>query len=261
MTFDATLLSRVEDAGLNASAPPRQFWLDGWIVRTNPGKARRARCINAVAPGRLPWADKMRLAQALLDEAGLPLLVRTTRFTLPGSLDDELAKAGWPAADETQVLVRPDLLSQTQQDTNSTMPPAGLVWQRLSHEAYAAAVGMLRGSSPEEIKAHEERLRFSPTPYRGHALLREDGQVLCCGQSAREGTMVGLYDVYTHPSARSQGLSRWLCGRLLTLAAEAGATLAYLQVETDNAAAQKVYRRLGFQYGYSYHYRQPPAGR
>ena len=42
--WPASLLSRIEDAGLNASAPPQQRWMDGWIVRTSPGKARRARC-------------------------------------------------------------------------------------------------------------------------------------------------------------------------------------------------------------------------
>ena len=55
------LLSRIEDAGLNASAPPQQRWLDGWLLRFSPGKAKRARCINAVAPGRLPVADKLAL--------------------------------------------------------------------------------------------------------------------------------------------------------------------------------------------------------
>ncbi len=51
-TFDLGLLQRVEDASLNASAPPQQLWMDGWLVRFNPGKAQRARCINAVAPGQ-----------------------------------------------------------------------------------------------------------------------------------------------------------------------------------------------------------------
>ena len=37
------LLSRVEDAGINASAPPQQRWLDGWLLRFSPGKAKRAR--------------------------------------------------------------------------------------------------------------------------------------------------------------------------------------------------------------------------
>jgi len=34
------------------SAPPEQRWLDGWLLRFSPGKAKRARCINAVAEGR-----------------------------------------------------------------------------------------------------------------------------------------------------------------------------------------------------------------
>ena len=55
--LDAGELSRIEDAGLNASAPPQQLWLDGWLVRFSPGKAKRARCINAVAVGRMPIAD------------------------------------------------------------------------------------------------------------------------------------------------------------------------------------------------------------
>ena len=48
---DPDLLSRIEDAGLNASAPPQQRWLDGWLLRFSPGKAKRARCVNAVAAG------------------------------------------------------------------------------------------------------------------------------------------------------------------------------------------------------------------
>jgi hypothetical protein len=49
LSLDA--LSRIEDAGLNASAPPQQRWLDGWLLRFSPGKANRARCINALAAG------------------------------------------------------------------------------------------------------------------------------------------------------------------------------------------------------------------
>ena len=57
---DDLLASRVEDAGLNASAPPQQRWLDGWLLRLNPGKARRARCINSVAEGRQPLNKRPR---------------------------------------------------------------------------------------------------------------------------------------------------------------------------------------------------------
>ena len=62
-----TLLSRIEDAGINASAPPQQRWVDGWLLRYSPGKAKRARCVQAVADGRLPLAERLALCQAVMD--------------------------------------------------------------------------------------------------------------------------------------------------------------------------------------------------
>jgi ribosomal protein S18 acetylase RimI-like enzyme len=66
---------------------------------------------------------------------------------------------------------------------------------------------------------------------------------------------VGLYDVFTAPQARGQGLARKLCASLLVQAREEGARAAYLQVEAGNAAARAVYQRLGFVDAYPYHYR------
>ena len=85
--FDAVLLSRIEDAGLNASAPPEQRWMDGWLVRFSPGKAKRARCINAAARGVSATSDKLALCAALYQQAGLPLVVRLTPFSQPADLD------------------------------------------------------------------------------------------------------------------------------------------------------------------------------
>ncbi len=81
--FDPILLTRIEDAGINASAPPQQRWLDGWLLRFSPGKAKRARCVNAVAPGRLSIAAKLALCEPVFREADLPLLVRITPFSEP----------------------------------------------------------------------------------------------------------------------------------------------------------------------------------
>ncbi len=86
-----------------------------------------------------------------------------------------------------------------------------------------------------------------------------DGQVLACGQTAREGDLVGLYDVHTHKDHRGHGLAQRLCERLLAQAAHDGARVAYLQVDSTNTSALRVYRRLGFVDGYTYHYREAPA--
>jgi len=254
---DPVLLSRVEDAGLNASAPPQQRWVDGWLVRTSPGKAQRARCINAVAAGRRPVEEKLAACQALYRELGLPFLVRITPFTQPGELDARLAAAGYAFHDDTRVMVLPDLAGAL---LDPGRPPAQTEWQELPPESFAEAVGDMRGSSAEARRAHAERLRASPVPYRGF-ILRRGAEVLACGQIAQEEELVGLYDVATDTRQQRQGLASWLCKQLLTVAKkQSGARSAYLQVGADNQAARRIYSRMGFADAYRYHYRaeRPP---
>ncbi len=263
--FDETLLSRVEDAGINASAPPQQLWMDGWLLRFNPGKAKRARCINAVADGRLPLDDKLQRAQKAYRDAGLPLVVRITRFTQPLGLDQRLAGLGFTTLDDTRVMVRAvQAAGNDKGERASSEPPplaTGLRWCSLPAQAYAQAVGALRGAPPEQREAQAQRLSLSPVPYHGLGIQRTiDGTVLACGQFAREGDLVGLYDVYTHPQVRNQGLATMICERLLSVSACEGARHAYLQVEADNSAARSIYTRMGFRDGYAYHYRVPPGG-
>lgn len=253
--FDPLLLSRIEDAGLNASTPPQQRWLDGWLIRFSPGKAKRARCVNAVAAGRLPLEEKLALALALFDEVKLPPVLRITPFTQPKELDRQLDAREWPRIDDTRVMVRAALDTLAEE----ALPP-GLEWQTLGHSSFAQAVGQLRGSPLAQRQAHAQCLELSPVPFRALALRREaDGALLACGQFAREAGLVGLYDVFTAEAARGQGLARRLCARLLTMARAEGARSAYLQVEGDNHAARSVYKRLGFADGYAYHYRVAPG--
>ena len=252
--FDPLLLSRIEDAGPTASAPPQQRWLDGWLLRFSPGKAKRARCVNAVALGKLPLEAKLALAGAVFSEVQLPMVVRITPFSAPPDLDAQLEARGWPRIDDTRTMVRAGL------DTLVKEPlPAGLSWQAMGHTAFAQTVGQLRGSPMAQSQAHAQRLELSPVPFHALAIRREaDGALLACGQFAREADLVGLYDVFTAEAARGQGLARRLCSRLLAQARDEGAHSAYLQVEGDNHAARSVYKRLGFADAYRYHYRTAP---
>ncbi len=253
VTFDSTLLSRIEDAGLNASAPPQQRWLDGWLVRLSPGKAKRARCINAVANGRTGVADKLDRCRELYAAAGLPLYVRVTPFSLPPALDADLAGLGLVHEDDTRVMVTTDLPTPA----DAPLPP-GHRLELLGHAAFASLVGGFRGSSRAECSAHAQRLAQSPVPYRACAIVDAEGVALACGQAATEGDLVGLYDVYTLPSARGRGLGSALCGQILGAARDRGARVGYLQVDAGNEDARRIYRRLGFADAYSYHYRLLP---
>lgn len=252
--MNEALLARVEHAGLNASASPRQCWVDGWLVRFSPGKAKRARCINALAVGQRKVDDKLRECAALYQEAGLPMILRSTPFSQPAGLDVLLAQRGWQRFDDTLVMV----LGGLDRVTDAPMP-RGIVAASAAAAEYAREVGALRGSTPNEVVAQAERVTASPAPYQG-VLWRREGEVVACGQMAREGDLVGLYDVFTAPAERGLGLARALCTQLLVQARTQGARLGYLQVDAINEPALAVYRRLGFEVGYSYHYRSAEAG-
>ena len=244
------LLSRVEDAGINASAPPQQLWVDGWLLRYCPGKAKRARCVQAVAAGRLPLDERLALCRAVFDAAGLPMVLRITPFSRPAGLDEALAARGYGLLDDTRVMVAAQPAARPE-----PLPP-NVQLERLAPAEFAAVVGRLRGSPKAQRAAQAQRLLASPVPYQAWVLRWQQGRaVLACGQIATESDLVGLYDVFTAPEARGQGLARMLCSQLLAQAVQGGARTAYLQVEADNAPARAVYRRLGFADAYAYHYR------
>lgn len=246
--FDATLLSRIEDAGLNASAPPQQRWLDGWLVRVSPGKAKRARCVNAVMAGRGPVEERLAACARMFDAAQLPLIVRITPFTLPATLDLLLEQQGLRRFDDTRVMA---LAEVPEFDVTAA---TGVSIHAIGFEAFAQRVGGFRGSPLAQRQAHAERLANSPVPFFAFELCVE-GQPVACGQFALEDELVGLYDVFTTAPARRRGLAGALCKHLLTQARSHGARHAYLQVESENQPARSVYHRLGFTDVYAYHYR------
>ena len=88
----------------------------------------------------------------------------------------------------------------------------------------------------------------------------ERGDVVAAGLAVVEGDVAGLYDVFTAEAARGRGHGKRVCRHLLAGAATQGATMGYLQVDAANEVARRIYRRLGFIDGYSYHYRTPADG-
>jgi GNAT superfamily N-acetyltransferase len=252
-------LSRIEDAGINASAPRQQRWVDGWLVRLSPGKAKRARCIQPVAPGRLGIDDKLALSLPLYAAAGLRAYVRITPFAQPLGLDAHLATLGMQRIDDSWVMAVRSLEAIERGAASANEAVSGARYERVDAAAYAEWVGVARDSSAEERSAHANRVAQAPVAH--HALLLRDGSgtAVAGGQVAIEGALAGLYDIFTIEDARGRGHGESICRQLLGHARRVGATAGYLQVDAGNDRARSLYRRLGFHDVYPYHYRTPPA--
>jgi ribosomal protein S18 acetylase RimI-like enzyme len=241
MTLDAR---RLEELSLNSSAPPGQLLYDGWLLRLQRGKAKRARSINPVFPSTLPLDEKIVHCERLYAQAKLPALFRITPFVTPAGLDAELARRGYGTFDFTAV--ESATLAAPAEGEDAAREVALAQW--------VEAVGDLRGSSREQRDGHRARLESVLLPMRALAL-EEGGRIVATGLTVVEGGAAGLFDIVTHESCRRRGLGRQLVTALLRRAWAAGARDAYLQVEVENAAARAMYRTFGFSERYQYWYR------
>lgn len=239
---------RLEELTLNSSAPPAQLLYDGWLLRLAPGKAKRARSVNAVYASRLPLEDKVAHCERTYAAARLPLLFRITPFSEPAGLDAALASRGFVRFDETLVLATalgPDALE-------------GPSLKAMALEPWVEHVARLRGSPAMHLEGHRSRLECMPLAMHPVAL-EEGGRVVATGLAIVEDDAAGLFDVVTDPAVRRRGHGRQVVAALLRAARELGARHAYLQVDGRNDAALALYARWGFRERYRYWYRAPPG--
>ena len=239
---------RLEELSLNSSAPPGQLLYDGWLLRLLPGKAKRARSVNAVYASTLALPEKVAYCERLYAQAGLPLLFRMTPFVQPAHLDEHLERMGFERFEPTAV-------------ESAAIDPATLAAadaREAPLEQWVHAVGELRGSPPAHVQSHLARLKDLPLPKRAFCV-EEGGTVAATGLIILEDGHAGLFDIVTHPGQRRRGCARRIVASLLRSAWELDARKAYLQVEAGNTPARALYAQFGFAERYQYWYRGRPG--
>jgi GNAT superfamily N-acetyltransferase len=252
-TRDA-LAARIEDAALTSSQPAHQSFYDGWLLRYSPGRAKRARSINAIGAGRRPLAEKFAYCREFYARRGLPCIFRLTPFSLPDDLDARLAVAGYTAAEETRVMT---LAMDNAAGTVEVTAPACEL-RSLDAGEFGAVLGELH--ELDATKRAAERERFARAPLSGvYLALYDSGRPIACGCLVIEGDLAGIFGMVTRPARRGHGFATRIVADLLPRARAAGVRRAYLQVTANNTAARQMYRRFGFQDCYAYWYRYAPG--
>jgi GNAT superfamily N-acetyltransferase len=243
--------ARLEDAGLTSSQPPQQAIYDGWLLRYSPGKAKRARSVNAIGAGRLPLGRKIASVEAFYQRVALPCLYRVTPYSEPEGLDHALDRAGYVALDESRVMV-----FEIGAGPAVTARPARPVVVDVVE--FARIAGTLRNSAPGVVAAEVERMSHATLPAR-YLVMYEEAQPVACGSIVIDAECAGVFNMVTATKRRGRGYATAIVQALLAHAVATGARLAYLQVDAANAPARHIYERFGFRDRYAYWYRAAPA--
>jgi GNAT superfamily N-acetyltransferase len=109
------------------------------------------------------------------------------------------------------------------------------------------------GRSERDLLARVDR----PSAYASVLAGRD---VVAVGRAVADDGWAGVFGMATLPTARGRGAARVVLAARCGWAADQGAAGVYLQVESDNAPALRVYERAGFRELCAYHYRTAPPG-
>jgi GNAT superfamily N-acetyltransferase len=252
-----TTLRQLEEFALNALPSLQTLYYDGWVLRFAEGAGgypRRANSIQMLYPSLLPLDEKIDFCESQYSGRGMKTVFKMT-LAAPDGLDTLLKARGYELDCFTSVKTL-DLAGYDPQ------PQANGLEVELSStmtDAWADDNERLHAEDPKR-SAVIRRVLHSLTVESAFVRLRREGETVALGRASLDRGWMGPYEIITNPRFRQQGYGRQLMLLLLRWAKERGAHHAYLQVVTENAPAQRLYRSLGFtdQYQYWYMQKWPP---
>ena len=129
----------------------------------------------------------------------------------------------------------------------------------LASPEWLAALNRINGREGDKAAVFDAVLAAIDAP-AAYAQVRRQGQIVAGAYAATFDGWLCLEAVATDPAWRGRGLAGEVVSALMAWGAAQGARAAGLQVQADNEAGLRLYRRLGFKRElYRYHYRRQPA--
>ena len=246
------LVRRIEALGFRAWPAAQALYDGSWLVRLTAGHpSRRLNSVNAL--DRMDGGDiDVRVERLATRFASYdrPLTFRQTPLA-PPALTAWLDERGWPAEGETAAMTAEIAAIDLSDEID-----------RISLQDVGRFVDATIAVRPRDrhFKSGLTEVLSSIRPDKGLFVIAEGDRPVATALCVHDGDYAGVFEVASHPDRRGQGLGRTVTRAALRWAASRGAERAWLQVESDNAAATGLYRSLGFEEAYRYHYRVPPEG-
>ena len=249
---DLPLVRRFEAAGFRAW-PATSVQYDGaWAIRLTGGHpAKRLNSINPLDPGdHANLRERIARAGSRFAAYGRPLTFRLSPLA-SHRIVEHLDSEGWRSFAHS-LIMRVRLDEALVRDALHQIPLKDM------GRFIGAAIAI--GNIDPRLRPGLSDVINSIQPEAGLFVLQEDDQPVSTAICVQDGDLAGLFEVATEESMRGKGYGRRTLLSALKWAHARGARTAWLQVEASNESAIGLYRSMGFEEVYQYHYREPAQG-
>jgi ribosomal protein S18 acetylase RimI-like enzyme len=234
----------LERATLAAVPPEALEEIDGWLLGLDRGTVGRA---HSAAPLRHAPAlrDAVPAIESRYRAQGLAPVFRLPEVAAFDALRAALASQGYAAGKPTLVQ------TGTAQGLASLGAPFAAALAKAPGDDWGQ-VFLGEGFDPEDGASRLAILRRARSSV--FASVSVDGRIAAVGSACFSNRWCGIHGMRTLPAYRGQGLASSLLAAFGREASSRGIARAFLQVESENAPAQSLYRRAGFVTAWAYDY-------
>ena len=236
-----------EELSLNAFPSLQTCFYDGWALRFANGYFNRANSICPFYPSELDINEKIDECEKIYASRGLPCVFKMVDGLCPPPLETELKKRGYEIVTPTDVLVS-DI-------SGKNFEPGDCVFSGRADEAWLDSYFALHKTSGGLKKETVRRILENITHKTVYGRIEKNGATVACGTAVIERGHAQTLNVIVGEKFRGEGYGKQICSSLLYAAKQHGARIAYLQAVCDNAPAQNLYKKMGYEKIYSYRYR------
>ncbi|MCB8962840.1 MAG: GNAT family N-acetyltransferase [Ardenticatenales bacterium] len=220
---------------------------DGWILRLTAGYSTNSNSVWPLYIGERPLDEKITFCEQLYADRGLACCFRLAPLPGHDELERLLLARGYEQSNPNLVMIQ-----------NALAAPAQSI-SELSLEEWLEAIFLIQPTDDLEIIEWEKRLHRQISLPGRYVIVERDGKPCGYGRSLQQGNILNLEKLWVQPQYRNCGAGTALIQGLLHMGQKTGADTAFLTVNEDNAAAQRLYARLGFEQRYAYRYLVPQA--
>ncbi|MGD9161910.1 MAG: GNAT family N-acetyltransferase [Desulfobacteraceae bacterium] len=234
----------IERASLNAWPAFRQIDDNGWIVRFADGYTKRSNSVNILRPGSGSLENQILHYEQVYNSAGQPCIFKLLSFNNNIEIENILDSRDYTKGDHSLVL--------SQDLQNKEFP--SLEFEPITIDGWMELYCEL---SNKEIKEHSTHIKMiNSIKYKYLiAILPGDKNIMSCGLGVISDGLFGIFDIVTHPQYRNKGYGYKLINGMLYWAVQNLAHTSYVQVTAENTPAVRLYKKLGYDLSYEYHYK------